>query len=92
MPTCHSFFTAGILENSQGISSATWRLRRETEQEGKRVQKRDIMYLALGVGGNAKTGITYYGKGQAILEVCFDEKVAFLFPSFVGGGAYLVKV
>ena len=67
--------TGDVLEAWQGISSALWRVKREAiMKEGHQQQRkrRDISFLSSGVGGNAKTGIKFYGKGSPSLEVRFN--------------------
>ncbi len=63
-----------VLRSWQGMSPALWRRRREMalrreEARAPGRQRRDVAYTAMGVGGNAKTGIRFYGKGQANIEV-----------------------
>ena len=60
--------TGRILENWQGMEGALWKTSRNVQLQTHR-RKRDMSFSAVGVGGNPKTGIKFYGKGSASLEV-----------------------
>ena len=47
---------------------ALWRHRLRSTAESHRA-KREVSYSVEGVGGNAKTGIRFYGKGSPTLKV-----------------------
>ena len=50
------------------MAGALWKVSQKAESDTHR-KKRDMSFLAAGVGGNPKTGIKFYGKGSASLEV-----------------------
>ena len=63
----------GILDNWQGINMASWRIWRNAIQkhlyDSEEWVKRDILFSTQAVGGNAKSGIQFYGKGSPSLDV-----------------------
>ncbi len=82
-----------ILEAWQAVEMSDWGNqgihKALNEDNGKHRQRRSVMFSATGVGGNAKTGIKYYGKGATSLEV---SQLLLSVVSLITGSIHLTAV